>query len=63
VRNNEVKEVISYQFSMPYYKFYDPVELYMELSFTKALETANLFILSSFGGIFSVPKHVFVLLS
>jgi hypothetical protein len=31
----------------------------MELSFTKALEPAKLFILSSFGGIVSVPKHVF----
>jgi hypothetical protein len=63
VSNNEVKEVISYQFSMPYYKFYDPVGLYMELSFPKALEPAKLFILSSFGGIVSVPKHVFILLS
>jgi hypothetical protein len=58
-----MKEIISYQFSVPYYKFYDPVGLYMELSFPKALEPAKLFILSSFGGIVSVPKHVFILLS
>jgi hypothetical protein len=63
VSNNEVKYVISYQFSVPYYKFYDPKELRMELSFPKALEPAKLFILSSFGGIVSVPKHVFILLS
>jgi hypothetical protein len=35
----------------------------MELRFPKALEPAILFILSSFGGIFSVPKHVFIFLS
>jgi hypothetical protein len=63
VRNSEVKEVISYQVSVPYYKFYDLVGLYMELSFPKDLEPAKLFILSSFGGIVSVPKHVFILLS
>jgi hypothetical protein len=63
VSNDEIKEVISYQLSVPYYKFYDPVGLYMELSFPKALEPAKLFILSSFGGIVSDPKHVFILLS
>jgi hypothetical protein len=35
----------------------------MELCFPKALEPANLFILSSFGGMVSVPSHVLVLLS
>jgi hypothetical protein len=34
----------------------------MKLSFPKALDPANLFILSSFGGIVNVPKHVFILL-
>jgi hypothetical protein len=63
VSNDEIKEVTFYQFSMPYYKFYDPVGLYMELNFPKALEPAKLIILSSLGGIFSVPKHVFILLS
>jgi hypothetical protein len=63
VSNDEIKEVNFYQFRVPYYKFYDPVGLYMELSFPKALEPTKLFILSSFGGIVSVPKHVFILLS
>jgi hypothetical protein len=63
VRNNEGHEVISYQLSFPDYKFFDPVGLYMELCFPKALEPANLFILSSFGGIVSVPRHVFFMLS
>jgi hypothetical protein len=63
VRNNELKEVISNHVSVPYYKFYDPIGLYMELSFPKAFEPTKLFILSSFGGIVSVPKHVFILLS
>jgi hypothetical protein len=63
VSNDEIKEVTLYQFSMPYYKFYDPVRLYMELKFPKALELAKFIILSSFGGIVSVPKHVFILLS
>jgi hypothetical protein len=35
----------------------------MELSFPKSLEPTKLFILSSFGGIVSVLKHVFLLLS
>jgi len=63
VSNDEIKEVIYYQLSVPYYKFYDPMGLYMELSFPKALEPTKLFILSSFGSIFSDPKHVFFLLS
>jgi hypothetical protein len=63
VRNNEVHEVISYQLSFPDYKFFDPVGLYMELCFPKALEPAKLFILSSFGGISSFPIHVFFVLS
>jgi hypothetical protein len=63
VSNNEGQEVISYQLSFPDYKFCDPVGLYMELCFPKALEPAKLFILSSFGGIVSVPRHVFFMLS
>jgi hypothetical protein len=63
VNSDEIKEVTFYQFSMPYYKFYDPVRLYMELKLPKALEPAKLIILSSFGGIVIVPKHVFILLS
>jgi hypothetical protein len=63
VSNDEIKEVTFYQFSMPYYKFYNHVGLYMELNFPKALEPAKLIILSSFGGIVSIPKHVFILLS
>jgi hypothetical protein len=63
VSNDEIKEVTFYQFSMPYYKFYDPVGLYMELNFPKASEPAKLIVLSAFGGIVSVPKHVFILLS
>jgi hypothetical protein len=63
VSNNEVQEVISYQSSFPDYKFCDPVGLYMELCFPKALEPAKLFILSSFRGISSVPIHVFFMLS
>jgi hypothetical protein len=35
----------------------------MELCFPKALEPVDLFTLSSFGGIVSVPSHVLVLLS
>jgi hypothetical protein len=63
VSNNEVQEVISYQLSFPDYKFCDPVGLYMELCFPKSLEPAKLFILSSFGGIVSIPRHVpFILL-
>jgi hypothetical protein len=61
--NDEINEVTFYQFNMPYYKFYDPVGLYVELNFPKALELAQLIILSSFGGIVSIPKHVFILLS
>jgi hypothetical protein len=63
VNNDEIKEVISHHLRVPYYKFYDPMGLYMELSFPKALQPAKIFILSSFGGIFSDPKHVFFLLS
>jgi hypothetical protein len=63
VRNNEINEVISNQLSMLDYKFCDPVGLYMELCFPKALEPAKVFILSLFGGIVSVPNHVFILLS
>jgi hypothetical protein len=63
VSNHEEQEVISYQSSFPDYKFCDPVGLYMELCFPKALEPAKLFILSSFGGISSVPIHVFFMLS
>jgi hypothetical protein len=63
VSSNEVHEVISYQSSFPNYKFCDPVGLYMELCFPKALEPAKLFILSSFRGISSVPIHVFFMLS
>jgi hypothetical protein len=63
VSNDEIKEVTFYQFSMPYYKFYDPVGLYIELNFPKAFEPTKLIILSSFGGIVSVPKHVFIMLS
>jgi hypothetical protein len=51
VRKDEIKEVNFYQFSMPCYKFYDPVGLYMELNFPKALKPAKLIILSSLGGI------------
>jgi hypothetical protein len=51
VSNDEIKEVTFYQFSIPYYKFYDPLGLYMELNFPRALKPANLIILSSFGGI------------
>jgi hypothetical protein len=47
VRSDETKEVKFYQFSMAYYKFYDPAELYMELKFPKSLEPAKLIILSS----------------
>jgi hypothetical protein len=63
VSNDEIKEVRFYQFSVPYYKVYDPMGLYMELEFPKALKPAKLIILSSFGGIFSVPKHVFIMFS
>jgi hypothetical protein len=35
----------------------------MELCFPKALELVDLFTLSSFGGIVSVPSHVLILLS
>jgi hypothetical protein len=61
--SEEIKEVNVFQFSMPYYKFYEPVGLYMELRFPKTLEPAKLFFLSSLGGIVSVPKHDFILLS
>jgi hypothetical protein len=63
VSNNEVQEVISYQSIFPDYKFCDPVGLYIELCFPKALELAKLFILSSFRGISSVPIHVLSMLS
>jgi hypothetical protein len=63
VSNNEVQEVISYQLSFPDYRFCDPVELYMELCFPKALEPEKLFILSTFRGIVSIPRHVLVPLS
>ena len=63
MRNNERNEVIYDRLSMPDYEFSDPVGLYMELCFPKALEPANSFILSSFGGIVSVPRHVFFMLS
>jgi hypothetical protein len=63
VSRNKGQELISYQLSSPDYKFCDPVGLYMELCFPKALEPADLFTLSSFGGIVSVPSHVLVLLS
>jgi len=63
VSNDDLKEVTFYQFIMPYYKFYDLVGLYMELNFPKELEPAILIILSLFGGIVSVPKHVFIQLS
>jgi hypothetical protein len=63
VSNDEVQEVFSYQLSFPDYKFFDPVGLYLELCFPQALEPAKLFILSSFGGIVSVPRHVFFMLS
>jgi hypothetical protein len=63
VSNNERKEVIYDQLSMPDYEFRDPMELYMELCFTKTLKPPKFFILSSFGGIVSVPNHVFILLS
>jgi hypothetical protein len=59
VRNDEINEVTFYQFSMPYYKFYDPVRLYMELNFPKSLEPAKLFILSSFGAVLSVFQNMF----
>jgi hypothetical protein len=36
VSNNERREVISDQLSMHDYKFYDPVGLYIEMSFPKA---------------------------
>jgi hypothetical protein len=63
VSNHEEQEVISYQSSFPDYKFCDPVRLYMELCFPKALEPASLFILSSLRGMVGVPNHVLVLLS
>ena len=46
VRSNEGQEVISYQLRFPDYKFCDPVGLYMELCFPKALEPAKLFVFS-----------------
>ena len=63
VSNHEEQEVISYHSIFPDYKFCDPVELYMELFFPKELEPTKLFILSSFGGISSVPIHVLFMLS
>jgi hypothetical protein len=63
VSHNEGQELISFQLSSPDYKFCDPVGLYMELCFPKALEPAELFTLSSFGGMVSVPSHVLILLS
>jgi hypothetical protein len=63
VRNNEEQEVISYQLSSPDCKFCDPVGSYMELCFQKTLETAELFIFSSFGGMGNIPSHVLILLS
>jgi hypothetical protein len=54
------QEVISYQLSFPDYKFCDPVGLYMELCFPKALEPAKLFILSSFRGIVQCSKTCFL---
>jgi hypothetical protein len=60
---NKGHELISYQLSSPDYKFCDPVGLYMELYFPKALEPTDLFTLSSFGGIVSVPSHVLIFLS
>jgi hypothetical protein len=58
VSHNEGHELISCQLSSPDYKFFDLMGLYMELCFPKALEPAELFTLSSFGGMFSVPSHV-----
>jgi hypothetical protein len=63
MNDNERNEVIYDGLSMPDYEFCDPVGLYMELCFPKALELEKNFILSSFGGIVSVPNHVFILLS
>jgi hypothetical protein len=63
VSRNKGQELISYQLSSPDYKFCDLVGLYMEMCFPKALERADLFTLSSFGGIVSVPIHVHVLFS
>jgi hypothetical protein len=63
VSSCKVEQDFCYQPSRFYRLFYDPVGLYMELIFQEALEPANIFILSSFGGIVSVPKHVFILLS
>jgi hypothetical protein len=63
VSNKEVQQVISYQLSFRDYKLCDPVGLYMELCFPKAMEPAWLFIFSSLRGMLSVPNHVLVLLS
>jgi hypothetical protein len=62
VSHNEEQDLISFQLSFPNYKFYDLVVLYMELCFPKALKPAELFILSSFGGMGIIPSHVIVLL-
>jgi hypothetical protein len=63
VRNQEAQEVISCQLSFPDYKLCDPMGLYMELCFPKALEPTRLFILSSLRGMVGVPNHVLILLS
>jgi hypothetical protein len=63
VSNQEVQEVISCQLRFPDYKLCDPVGLYMELRFPKALEPTRLFILSSLRGMVGVPNHVLILMS
>jgi hypothetical protein len=63
VRNNEEDKVISYHLSSPDCKFCDPLGSYTELCFQKALGLIELFILSSFWGMRSIPIHVLILLS
>jgi hypothetical protein len=59
VRNDEIKEVTFYLFSMPCQQFHDPVNGYMELHFSNALDPANFIILSAVGGYIGDPKNVF----
>jgi hypothetical protein len=59
VSNDEIKEVKFYQFSMPCQHFHDPVNEYMELHFSNALEPANFIIFSAFGGYIGDTKNVF----
>jgi hypothetical protein len=63
VGNFEAEKVTFYQLSMPCHQFHDPVNEYMELHFSNALEPANFIILSAFGGNIGDPKNVFSQLS